>query len=114
MNQASESLMKEYNDLAQNIVKSEPVQKKINEVVKRWSWKTESGKPELTDEVALREALRESGVDPNILNEISILDDKYATTDFFRARPTTGDPSLFMSDIEEKGLPKPEGTFAAG
>lgn len=101
--------MKEYNGIAQKIIKSEPVQNKIEEVVKKWSWKTDSGKPELSDERALRESLRESGVDPNILNEISILDDKYATTDFFRARPATGSPSLFMSDIEEKGLPKPEG-----
>lgn len=103
--------MKEYNDIAQSIIKSDPVQSKIEEVVKKWSWKTDSGKPEFTDEgfEALREALRESGVEPSLLNEVSIFKDKYATTDFFRARPATGSPSLFMSDIEEKGLPKPEG-----
>lgn len=103
--------MKEYNDIAQKIIKSEPVQNKIEEVVRKWSWKTETGKPEFSEKGmnALQEALEECGVDRSILSEVSILDDKYASTDFFRARPTTGSPSLFMSDIEEKGLPKPEG-----
>lgn len=103
-------------EVVKKLLESEPAQKKLEKVVRRWAYKCESGKPEYTEEGFrnLRQALREEGIttDPNFkrLEEISIFKDKYTSSEWFQPRPAgNGKKSAFMDNIQQRGLPEPEG-----
>lgn len=103
-------------EFVKKLLQDETVQEKLDRVVRRWAQKCPSGKPEYDNQgiQRLHEALSEEKVslspDVKTLQEVSIFKDKYASTQWFQPRPAgNGKKSEFMNDIQEKGLPEPEG-----
>lgn len=106
--------------LAKRLIKSNPAQKKLESVVREWSYRTGSGKPEFTDESIsiLKDVLKEHDISPELINEadklkeISFFKNKYKGKDRFRPRPVDNDSgnSNFMEVIEDSpDIPAPNG-----
>lgn len=91
-------------------LESPPVQKKLEKVARRMSWESDDGRPNVSNKNLVKEAMKEEGMDPDIISdpsslvsEISIRDDKYEDIVFF---PDNNE--FFMNTIEDEDLPDPE------
>jgi len=101
--------------IIKTLLEAPPVQKKLRKVAQRTSWKGGSGQPTVSDREVLREAMKEEGINPAIienptslverelLSEISILDSKYENIPFYPR-----ESRAFMEVIKNEGLEEPD------
>lgn len=113
-------------EIIETLLEAPPVQRKFRNVAKRMSWKAEDGIPDVSNRSALREAMREEGMNPNLLNEqsfineikktssnssllqeekVKIVDDpgSYQDIPFY-----VMDGTSFMDKVEEEDIREPE------
>lgn len=103
-------------DTVKKLLQTEIAQDKLERVTRKWAQRCDSGRPEYDRKGIenLRAALREEGIEiePSVrrLREISIFKDKYTSSEWFQPRPAgNGKKSEFMNNIQQRGLPEPEG-----
>ena len=107
--------------LVEAVIQTDPVQEKLSSVIREWSRRTDSGKPQMGDEGTrlLKQVMREHDMDPRLveedglLTEVSFFDGNKYFDEPFIARPASSPDdknSQFMDAVvADDTIPEPDG-----